>query len=236
MQRRLARQRRPRSRWQFARDVLVILLIAIVASTLIRTFLVRSFFIPSASMASTLVDGDRVLVNELEPSLIPLQRGDVIVFSDPGGWLTATTPETQPPLVAAVNGMLDLTGISPTDSNDHLIKRVIGLPGDRVVCCNAEGQTTVNDVVLDEPYLHDPLATTLAVPFSVTVPAGSLWVEGDNRGNSKDSRLNLDTPGGGFVPIADVVGRALVTTYPITRWTYLDNYPGVFAGVPDAPG
>ena len=224
---------RRRGGWYFARDILVVFLIALMASVLVKTYLVRSFYIPSGSMESTLVKDDRILVNELSPSLIPLQRGDVVVFTDPGGWLGPRTQTAQAPVAAAVTWLLDVTGLAPTDSNNHLIKRVIGLPGDHVTCCNPLGQTTVNDVPLNEPYTHDPLALTNVLPFDVTVPEGSIWVEGDNRNNSADSRYHLGTPGGGFVPLDDVVGRAIVITSPITRWSWLDDYPGVFAAVTD---
>ncbi|WP_116282699.1 signal peptidase I [Subtercola boreus] len=233
MSRRLPVRRRRRGGWYFFRDLLVIFLIALLASVLIKTFLVRSFYIPSGSMENTLLIKDRILVNELEPSLIPIQRGDVIVFTDPGGWLPARPSPAQPPVVAAVAWLLDLTGLAASDSNNHLVKRVIGLPGDHVTCCNPLGQTSVNDVPLNEPYTHDPVDQTPAIPFDVTVPPGTIWVEGDNRNNSKDSRLNQDTPSRGFVPLGNVDGRAIIVTFPIDQWTLLSNYPETFKAVPD---
>jgi signal peptidase I len=218
----------------FIRDLVVIVAIAIVASFLIKTFLVRSFFIPSASMEHTLEIHDRILVNELVPGLVPLQRGDVVVFKDPGGWLEPSEPVAQPPVVAAVDWVLSLVGLSATDSNDHLIKRVIGLPGDHVTCCNALGQMSVNGTPLDEPYLDLPqgMNDVSAIPFDVTVPKGSLWVMGDNRYNSKDSRYNRQTTTKGFVPLKDVVGRAFVVSWPVSHWQYLSDYPDTFGGVP----
>ena len=229
--------RRSRSTWLFARDLLIIFVIALLASVLIKTFLVRSFFIPSGSMENTLQIDDRILVNQLEPGLIPLTRGDVVVFKDPGGWLPPVAEPTKNPVVAALDWVLQGVGLAADDANDHLIKRVIGLPGDHVVCCNALGQMTVNDVPLDESAylkLPDGVSAVSQEPFDITVPANSLWVMGDNRYNSADSRFNQDKPGKGFVPIGNVVGRAILVTWPIDHWTWLDNHGDVFSGIPDA--
>ena len=226
-------QSRRRSLLLFLRDLLVIFVVAVLVSFLIKTFLIRSFFIPSQSMEQTLVQDDRIIVNQLVPELTAIERGDVVVFKDPGGWLPARVEEEQPPLVAAVDWFLAFVGLSAPDSNDHLVKRVIGLPGDTVACCNALGQVTVNGVPLDEPYVALPPGETKVSrdDFEVVVPEGSLWVMGDNRYNSKDSRYNTETPLEGFVPIDNVVGRAVVVSWPISNWTVLDNYPEVFAGV-----
>lgn len=232
--------RRPRGRsgWRFLRDILLILLAAIVISFLIKTFLIRSFYIPSESMENTLVVNDRIIVNELEPSLMPVHRGDIVVFKDPGGWLPAGTSAPETGFSGFVDGALSVVGLTAPDSNDHLIKRVIGLPGDTVACCNSFGQMTVNGVALDEPYLLLPAGVTKVSrdDFSVTVPKNSLWVMGDNRYNSADSRYNRDKPGNGFVPYDDVVGRAVLISWPVSRWTLLDNYPLTFAGVESGDG
>ena len=221
-----------RSRWLFVRDVAIILVIALLASLLIKTFLVRSFYIPSGSMEHTLDINDRILVNQLEPDLIPVSRGDVVVFKDPGGWLPSAAPVAAGnPIAAAGDWTLKVIGIVPDDANDHLVKRVIGIPGDHVVCCNPMGQLTVNGEPLDEsPYIGSTTASQ--IEFDVIVPAQSLWVMGDNRNNSEDSRFHQDEPGKGFVPLPNVTGRAFVTTWPVNRWTLLDNYPATFAGIP----
>jgi signal peptidase I len=231
-----ARRKRRGGAAVFVRDLVVIVAIAVVASFLIKTFLVRSFFIPSASMEHTLEIHDRILVNELVPGLVPLHRGDVVVFKDPGGWLDPVEQVQQPPVIAAVDWALSLVGLSATDSNDHLIKRVIGLPGDHVTCCNALGQMSVNGTPLDEPYITMPDGTNdvSAIPFDVTVPEDRIWVMGDNRYNSKDSRYNRGTPTKGFVPIEDVVGRAFVVSWPVSHWQYLSDHPDTFGGVPAA--
>jgi len=229
------RRSRGRSIRTFVRDVLLILLAAIVISFLIKTFLIRSFYIPSESMEPTLLKNDRIIVNQLTPELMPIEHGDVVVFKDPGGWLDPVPQPEQNPVAAAVDWLLSVVGLTAPDSNDHLIKRVIGLPGDVVACCNEFGQMTVNGVPLEEPYLQLPPGVTAAsgIDFEVTVPKDSLWVMGDNRYNSQDSRYNRENPGNGFVPYANVVGRAILITWPIDRWTWLDNYPLVFAGVED---
>ncbi|MCU1571161.1 MAG: signal peptidase [Naasia sp.] len=234
---RRAARRKGRGTALFLRDVLVILVVAVLASFLIKTFLIRSFYIPSASMENTLEVDDRIIVNQLSPDLIPLTHGDVVVFRDPGGWLPPQEAVQQSPVAAAVDWLLSIVGLSAPDSNDHLIKRVIGLPGDEVSCCNALGQMSVNDVPLTEPYIKVPsgVAKVSDLDFDVTVPEGYLWVMGDNRYNSRDSRYNTDKPGGGFVPIGNVVGRALVVSWPISRWAWLDDYPDTFRGV-EQPG
>ena len=171
---------------------------------------------------------DRIIVNELEPNLMPIQHGDIVVFKDPGGWLDGQpTAAPENPVAGFFDWLLSVVGLTAPDSNDHLIKRVIGLPGDHVTCCNDFGQMTINGVPIDEPYLKLPAGVTKvsADDFDVTVPAGSLWVMGDNRYNSRDSRYNRDKPGNGFVPMSNVVGRAILITWPISRWTWLDNYP-----------
>ena len=220
----------------FLRDVLVIFGIAILVSFLVKTFLVRSFFIPSSSMEQTLMIDDRVIVNELVPKAVAVDHGDIVVFKDPGGWLPARPPVEVTGIQAGTEWVLSLFGLASPDSNDHLIKRVIGLPGDTVQCCSAEGKIIVNGVPITEPYITIPAGETRAsaIDFNVTVPEGSLFVMGDNRYNSKDSRYNTDKPGGGFVGMDNVVGRAFVLSWPISHWGWLSNYPEVFANVPDA--
>jgi len=229
----------------FIRDVVVILAIAIVVSFVVKTFLIRSFFIPSASMQNTLMapdpsvgrEADRVIVNELVPDVMPISRGDIVVFRDPGGWLPASAaPASSNPLQVGAEWVLSLFGLASPDSNEHLIKRVIGLPGDTVVCCTPTGELMINGTPILEPYVNpNTEGKASAVDFTVTVPEGALWVMGDNRSNSADSRFHPDQPGRGFVGIDDVVGRAFVISWPIDRWTWLSNYPEVFQDVPNPP-
>jgi signal peptidase I len=230
-------QKRRRGFLIFLRDVLVIVLIAALVSFLVKTFVVRSFYIPSGSMEQTLLVNDRILVDELTPRWSGYERGDVVVFQDPGGWLPPATQEPAgPPLVEAFDAVLTFIGISASDSQDHLVKRLIGLPGDHVVCCNSLGQMTVNGAPIDEmSYLNLPDGNTLASaePFDVTVPDGQLWLLGDNRNRSQDARAHQDLPTGGFVPLENVVGKAFLTTWPLNRFGLIDGHHEVFNGVPD---
>jgi len=222
-----------KSGWKvLLRDVVVIFVIAVLVSFLIKTFVARSFYIPSGSMENTLQINDRIIVNELQPSVFPLQRGDVVVFKDPGGWLPAAAPQTGNPIQQGVGAVLDFVGLGASDSDQHLVKRLIGLPGDHITCCNALGQMSVNGVPLKEPYVLLPAGqqAVSAKPFDVTVPAGKVWVMGDNRYNSADSRYHMDDPTKGFVPMSDVVGRAFVVSWPVSHWSWLSNYPETFAG------
>jgi signal peptidase I len=230
-------EERPRRGWLiFLRDVVVIVVIALLVSFLVKTFLVRSFYIPSASMNQTLIENDRILVDEITPRFGGYERGDVIVFRDPGGWLPSAPKPVRSPFVEGADWLLSLVGLAAPDSDEHLIKRVIGLPGDRVVCCDALGQITINGQAINEaPYLHLSPGKTAPtdVPFDVTVPSNSYWVLGDNRDNSRDSRFHQDQPGGGFVPRENVVGRAFLITWPFDRFGLIDFHHGVFSGVPE---
>jgi signal peptidase I len=164
---------------RFLRDVAIILVAAIVISFLIKTFLIRSFYIPSESMEATLIKNDRIIVNELVPDVTPIERGDVVVFKDPGGWLTPVAVPEQNPVVGFFDWLLSFVGLTAPDSNDHLIKRVIGLPGDVVACCNEFGQMTVNGVPLDEPYVIERRPWNVA---DAQLGPHEFYVIGDNRG------------------------------------------------------
>ena len=228
------RKRRRKSRNIFVAffiDLFVIIGAALVLSLLIKTFLIRSFFIPSGSMLETLKIDDRIIVNQLTPALYPIERGDVVVFKDPGGWLGPDVSEPTDPVVVSVDWFLSAFGITAPDSKQHLVKRVIGIAGDKIVCCDAEGKITINGVPITEPYIGVRQPPS-AIEFDVEVPIGSLWVMGDNRGNSEDSRYHGDLPSKGFVSTDWVVGRAMVISWPVENWTWLDNYPDVFKNIP----
>jgi signal peptidase I len=222
----------------FVRDILLILVAAIVISVGIKAFLIRAFYIPSGSMMNTLQINDRIIVNELVPNIVPVQHGDIVVFTGPGGWLSSE------PTAKRVGGNLgafdwggSLVGLTSPDSNNHLIKRVIGLPGDTVSCCDAFGQMSVNGIPLAEPYLDLPTGVTKVAQddFTVTVPKKSYWMMGDHRYNSRDSRYNTAGPTKGFVPRANIVGRAFVISWPVDHWTFLNDYPIVFGGTDSHP-
>ena len=215
-------------------DLVVIVGAALVLSLLVKTFLIRSFYVPSGSMLSTLQIQDRIIVNELVPKLVPIQHGDVLVFQDPGGWLPANTDPAsanQSPIQQVGEWFLSAFGLSAPDSKQHLVKRTIGLPGDHVVCCNGLGQMSINGVAINEVYLDKGVAPS-TMKFDVTVPANKLWMMGDNRSSSEDSRFHGDLPSKGFVDQSFVVGRAFVISWPINHWRWLDNFGDVFKDVP----
>jgi len=211
------------------RETVTVVVIALGLSLLIKTFLVQAFYIPSESMENTLLIGDRVLVSKLTPGPFDLERGDVVVFSDPGDWLTLPPEPDDGPLREGFRDVLTFVGLLPADSGDHLIKRVIGLPGDKVACCDDQGRITVNGKAVDEPYLFPGNAPS-DDDFSVTVPEGRLWVMGDHREVSQDSRYHRELADG-TVPIDDVVGRAFVVVWPFDRAKLLRT-PDVFDQVP----
>lgn len=214
------------------RETAIILVSAIVLSLLVKTFLVQAFFIPSQSMHDTLIENDRILVSKLTPGPLDLRRGDIVVFKDPGGWLSGQVVPDPGPVRARLNEVLTFIGLYPADANEHLVKRLIGLPGDHVACAGPGEPITVNGVAIDEPYLADG-AIPSEQAFDTTVPPNSIWVMGDNRQNSADSRYHTGNPGGGSVPIANVVGTAFVTVWPLERFGLLRNPGSTFADVPD---
>jgi signal peptidase I len=214
------------------REVGFVLVGALALSLLIKTFLLQAFYIPSESMENTLVKNDRVVVSKLTPGPIDLKHGDIVVFKDPAHWLTPQPAPRRGALAAAAVKALTFVGVLPSDSGEHLIKRVIGLPGDTVECCDAQGRLMVNGEPIDEVSYLKPGARPSGTPFKVTVPPGRLWVMGDNRGNSADSRAHRDNGQDGTVPIENVVGRAFVLVWPQDRFTWLSNPGDVFAGVP----
>jgi signal peptidase I len=217
--------------YALVREVVLVLVIALGLSLLIKTFLVQAFFIPSPSMESTLLVGDRVLVSKLTPGPFDLKRGDVVVFSDPDNWLTPTERASEGTIRDGIRSGLTFVGLLPADSDEHLIKRLIGLPGDKVVCCDDEDRLTVNGTPIDEPYIYGEDMPSER-KFSITVPEGRIWVMGDHRSVSQDSRFHQEQEGGGAVPISNVVGRAFVKVWPLDRFGLLRNPSAVFAKVP----
>lgn len=211
------------------REVALVLIIAMGLSLIIKTFFVQAFFIPSQSMENTLLVGDRVLVNKLSPGPLSLRRGDIVVFKDPGGWLAAPEKADDGPVQGAVRDVLTFVGLLPSDSGEHLIKRVLGLPGD-TVALGKDGRLTVNGVPINEPYLY-PGDEPSMEHFTVTVPKGRIWVMGDHRSVSQDSRFHRDL-NDGTVPIKNVVGEAFVIVWPVGRWALLPNPEAVFKNVP----
>ena len=211
-----ARGRDPRpersdaGRW--FRETALIIVSALVLSALVRAFLVQAFYVPSASMEDTLLISDRIVAAKITTTMSGVSRGEVVVFKDPGGWL----PEPPPPpggVRGAIRTGLTFIGLLPSDSGQDLVKRAIALGGDRIACCNAEGRIVLNGVPLVEDYIKGP---TNQVQFDVVVPEGGVFVMGDNRGDSRDSRYHLEVDNGA-VPEGEVVGRVALVIWPLNR-------------------
>ena len=229
-------RRRPMSAW---RELPILIVVALAIALVIKTFVVQPFYIPSSSMENTLRVGDKVLVNKLVYHFRSIEPGDVIVFNGVGSWNPAP-PASAPahdPVVRAYDATLkplfhSIAGLfgTPVGQTDY-IKRVIGVPGDRVACCNAQGLVTVNGVPLHESSYLYPGAVPSEIRFNIVVPPGRLWVMGDNRTISDDSRLRMTDPGHGTVPESQVVGRAFLIVWPPSHWRVLP-IPSTF----DQPG
>jgi len=208
------------------REVGIVVGLALVISFLVKTFLLQAFYIPSESMEQTLLRGDRVIVNKIGASKV--NRGDIVVFTDPSNWLGSHTASNQSG--GFLNTVLTFIGVLPQDDGEHLIKRVVGVGGDNVACCDEEGRLTVNGTALDETYLA-PGSIPHTIEFETTVPDGYLWVMGDNRSHSGDSRMHQGDPGGGAVSEERVVGIAFVRVWPLDRMGILKQPSEVFSAV-----
>jgi signal peptidase I len=233
--RRAAKRIKRRRRLSVTKEIPILAGIAIVIALILKTFLVQAFVIPSGSMEQTIRIGDRVLVDKLTPWFGGKpERGDVVVFEDPGGWLDGAEqqPETDPVGVKQFKDVLTFVGLLPSDDEQDLIKRVVAVGGDRVRCCDEDGRVTVNGTAVTESYLY-PGDAPSKIEFDVTVPEGRFFVMGDHRGNSADSRYHLDSPGRGTVPEELVVGRAMVVAWPVDHWQRLSENE-TFAAVPDS--
>jgi signal peptidase I len=226
------KQRKRHSLWS---ELVVLVPVALVVALLIKTFLVQAFFIPSSSMEDTLLPGDKVVVNKIVYHLRPIHVGDIVVFDGAGSWDPAARPakpssdpivtvyrDTLGPLLRSIAGLF---GTAPGQTD--YVKRVLGVPGDRVACCNAQGRVTVNGVALRERSYLFPGAAPSEIRFSIVVPRGRLWVMGDNRLVSDDSRLHTSDPGNGTVPEKMVIGRAFMIVWPPGRWRVL-QIPATF--------
>ena len=218
--------KKPLPLWQ---ETILLLGIALVLAIVIKMFFVQAFYIPSPSMEPLLVKNDRILVEKVSywGGGTP-QRGDIVVFKDPGGWLDQE--ESQGPS-SPIAQVLEKIGLYP--SGGHLVKRVIGVGGDRVMCCDARGRVTVNGTPLNERSYLPRGAKPSLTRFDVRVPPGHLWVMGDNRGDSYDSRGHMGGPGGGFVPANLVVGKVVALIWPWDRMKIIHR-PATFQDIPNA--
>ncbi|MCD4549310.1 signal peptidase I [Schaalia sp. lx-260] len=218
-------RKRASSPWTWVKEITFILVTALVVSTLLRIFLVQIFWIPSASMKPTLQENDRIAVSRISSWTGNITRGDIVVFDDVNGWL----PQQEKHWWTSIG---EFVGLVPAGSGQTLVKRVIGVGGDTVACCNAEGQLTVNGSAIREPYLaSSSIHQQEDQTFAVTVPKGYVWVMGDNRSNSADSRYHFLKGDNPFIPAHSVVGKAVAVMWPLNRWTILSGRE-VFATVP----
>ncbi|WP_377269204.1 signal peptidase I [Peterkaempfera sp. SMS 1(5)a] len=235
--RRIARRAERRRKRSFLRELPVIAGVALVIALLLKTFLLQVFVIPSGSMEDTIKIGDRVLVDKLTPWFgKQYKRGDVVVFKDPGNWLPASerTSSDDGPVMRGVKNVFTFVGLLPSDNEGDLIKRVIGVGGDTVACCDSSGHLTVNGQPVDEPYIA-PDNPPSRITFKVTVPQGRLWVMGDHRDVSADSRFHMTDFGNGTIPLSNVIGRAMLVAWPVSRVHQLPEPPSL-SSLPPPPG
>jgi signal peptidase I len=197
----------------------ILIVVALVIAVAIKTYAIQAFFIPSGSMENTLEINDRVLVNKIVYDIRSIHRGDIVVFNGDGSWDPGTVPTSSNFAEKFASGFASMFGFG--HPGDILVKRVIGVPGDRVVCCDAQGRITVNGIPLNEQSYLYPGAVPSEDRFNIKVLPGRLWVMGDNRAISADSRDHEGDPGGGTIPESAVIGRAFVIIWPPSRWRIL---------------
>jgi len=202
------------------RELPVLLISALALSILVKTFLVQFFYIPSGSMENTLKVNDRVGVNKFGALFSEIKRGEVVVFRDPASWLSEPYEESTG-ITKIAKEALVFVGILPDPAKQFLIKRTIGVGGDHIRCCTKAGKLEVNGVEVNEPYIYagDSPSDT---EFDVQVPKGFIWVMGDHRGQSADSRFHTDDPNKGMVPLDKVTGRATFVIWPIKHIKVID--------------
>ena len=208
-----------KQRGSFLRELPILVVIALALALIIKTYAFQAYYIPSGSMQNTLAIGDKVLVNKIIYHLRGIHRGDVVVFNGQGSWNPGPAPTTPNPFDRLYRAVIGLFGAAPGQTD--YIKRVIGIPGDHVACCDARGRVTVNGVPLHEKSYLYPGNAPSSMRFSITVPPGRLWVMGDHRAVSDDSREHQGFPGGGTIPENEVVGRAFWIVWPPSRWREL---------------
>jgi len=200
----------------FLRELPVIIIAALVVSIIVKTFLIHFFYIPSGSMENTLQVGDRIAVNKFGALFTDIKRGEVVVFGDPDNWMGSSAESDDSGIGAVVKTGLITVGVLPDPAKQYLIKRVIGVGGDKVVCCDKAGKVQVNGVSITEPYIFAGDKPS-DVQFNIEIPKGFIWVMGDHRGASADSRFHPDSANNGMVPLSKVVGRAVFIVWPVSN-------------------
>lgn len=202
------------------RELPFLVVVALVVSLLVKTFIVQFFYIPSGSMENTLQIQDRVAVNRLPFTSKNISRGDVVVFRDPANWLPEASDNSSSPIIAKIKTGLVAVGVLPNPAKQYLVKRVIGVAGDHVVCCTKDGLLTVNGTPITEPYIYAGNVPS-DMNFDITVPKKKIWVMGDHRGASADSRYHQDDINKGMVPLSRVTGRVFAVIWPLKHAAYI---------------
>ena len=205
------------------REFPILIIVALAVSIVIKTFLVQFFFIPSGSMENTLQINDRVAVNKVPFIGKSIKRGDVVVFRDPDNWLPEPYVGDQNKFIAKIKDAFVAVGVLPNPTKQYLVKRVIGVAGDKVECCSKDKKLMINGVEIDEPYIFAG-NTASDTNFNVTVPAGKIWVMGDHRGASADSRFHQDDINNGMVPNSKITGKVVGIIWPIRHLGIVDSY------------
>ena len=201
----------------------ILVVVALIVSLLIKTFLIQFFYIPSGSMENTLQIKDRVAVNKIPLISRSIHRGDIVVFRDPANWLSEPFTSESPFIVEKLREGLVALGILPNPAKQYLVKRVVGIGGDRVICCSKNKKLTINGKESTEPYIfegNDPSDMN----FDVTVPTGKIWVMGDHRGASADSRYHQDDINKGMVPLNRVTGRVVAVIWPLKNLKIISGF------------
>ena len=209
-----------RKKGSLLKELPILVVVALVVSLLIKTFVVQFFYIPSGSMENTLQIKDRVAVNKVPFISNSINRGDVVVFRDPNNWLPEIVDYNTNKYVAKAKSALVAVGVLPNPAKQYLVKRVIGVAGDHIVCCTKDEKLSVNGIEVTEPYIYAGNKPS-EMKFDVTVPVGKIWVMGDHRGASADSRYHQDDINKGFVPLSRVTGRVVAVIWPFKNITYV---------------
>ncbi len=205
------------------RELPILVIVALAVSLVIKTFLVQFFYIPSGSMENTLQINDRVAVNKLPFVGKEIGRGDVVVFRDPDNWLPEPYAIDENKYLAKAKEALVAVGVLPNPAKQYLVKRVIGIAGDKVECCSKNKKLMINGVEIKEPYIFAGNSAS-DTNFNVTVPAGKLWVMGDHRGASADSRFHQEDVNKGMVPTSKVTGKVVGIIWPIKNLGFVSSY------------